>query len=76
MGSEFVVIHDPFIGCSLHFCQCVEQIGIQDFFPVALVESLNKCILIWFARLNEAQLDFILFSPVKKYLCRELGSIV
>ena len=59
MGSDFVVLVEPFGADLPHLVQRVEQEGAEHFLAVRPVESLDVSVLIRLARLDEAQLDVL-----------------
>ena len=76
MRSVFVVNRFPFFGHFPNLVQGREEMGIEYFVPVALVEPFDKRILIWLTRLDVADLCTVFFTPVHKGLGAELGAIV
>lgn len=60
MGSVLVVIRDPLVDGLLYLREGIEQIGIEYFVPKAFVKSLDQCVLIRLARLDEPQRNAML----------------
>ena len=76
MRPDLVVTVYPFRRDVTDLVERIEQVRAQHFFAVSAVEALNVGILVGLARLNEAQLDVVLFAPISERLAGQLGTIV
>jgi hypothetical protein len=51
-------------------------VRIEHFFATSTVEALDKCVLVWFPRLDEVQLDLPLLSLLAESDGSELRTVV
>ena len=68
MRPPCVVQRNPSFGDVPDLIQRREQVSVQDFVPVSLVEAFNERILVRFAGLDVAQLDLVVGTPVDQCL--------
>lgn len=76
MRSDLVVTFNPVVGDLSHFGERVEQVRAEDFLPIGAVESLNECVLVGLARLDEAQLDALCLAPLPEAVAGQLRTVV
>ena len=51
-------------------------LGVQHFFPISAVETLNESVLIGFARLDKLDFDSLIFGPIFQVATGKLRSVV
>ena len=56
--------------------QVEEPVLVQTFVPEATVERLDVCVLIWLARLDQAQLHAMVVRPLQHGSAGELLAVV
>jgi len=68
MGPVAVVHLHPIKSHLLNFTQIGKQVGIQNILPKRSIQTLNECILGWFARLNKLPDHMMITSPFLKLM--------
>ena len=76
MRPLLVVLDEPILRDPLHLLDRFEDVGVEHFGSVGLVEALDECVLVRLAGLDEAQIDATALGPIDEGVARQLGSVV
>ncbi len=76
MWPLLVVFLKPGLRDLANLLERVEQIGIENFLSIGLVEALNERVLVRLPRLDEVQLDLLPFTPLGEGDGRQLAAVV
>jgi hypothetical protein len=76
MGPLGIVDLQPGLGDLAHLLEGVEEIGVEDLFAEAPIESFDEGVLIRLSRLDVADGNALRRAPVDKGFGREFGPVV
>ena len=76
MGPFFVVFPHPRRGDISHFIEGLKEVSVEHFAAIRPIESFDIGVLVWLPRLDVADVDLMLITPIDEGLAQEFRTVV